>query len=484
MTVQPAGFEDSTFHIPVLETDNRDLDMAFRIAVGDIASNIQPYEGGMLNGTEPAVMAGVNYDRPWTRDAAINAWNACGYITPSIARNTLLSVLTTSEGEPGIGGQYWDAIIWTTGAWNYYLYTGDIAFLKLAYECTLNTIQYLEKREFDEQSNLFRGAACYGDGVAAYPDYYAKVGGGSGILAWPENNPDKKVSEGYGLPMKALSTNCLYYNCYNILNRMENILDLNAGIDWTRKAEDLRTAINHYFWDEDRGRYLYLADSPVNSEHQEGLGHSFAVIFGVADGEQCEQLFKHQHITNAGIPCVWPTYDRYAKDSDSYGRHSGTVWPHVQGFWATAASTHNKMDIFRHELFRLAENASRDMQFVEIYHPDTSRPYGGYQEGGGSITMTRSADRQTWSATAFLRMVTMGLAGLKFSEEGITLSPCVPSCLEKVKLSNLRFRNMNLDIEINGNGQQTESVSINGKEADPFIAYQEQGKLNVRIEMA
>ncbi|MFW6457719.1 MAG: MGH1-like glycoside hydrolase domain-containing protein, partial [Planctomycetota bacterium] len=477
MGLQPVKIDDSGFTMPVLETNNDRLDMAFRIAVGDVASNIQPYEGGMLDGKRPAVMAGLNYDRPWTRDAAINVWNACGHMIPGVARNTLLSVLDVGSGDRRIGGQYWDSIIWTTGAWNYYLYTGDTAFLQLAYRVTRNTIDRLETREMDEESNLFRGPACYGDGVAAYPDYYARAGGSSGILQWAENNPGKKVSEGYGLPMKALSTNCLYYNCYKVLNRMEETLDIGADVDWTRKAKELKTAINRHFWDEEEGRYHYLADSPVNSDHQEGLGHSFAIMFGVADRERRERIFRNQHVAKAGIPCVWPTYERYKKSADAYGRHSGTVWPHVQGFWATAASSCERVDIFEHELFALAKNAVRDMQFVEIYHPDTCRQYGGYQENGDRIRMTEATNRQTWSATAFLRMVVQGLAGLQFNENGVELSPCVPSRLSSIRLSNLRFRNMVLDISINGNGTEIGSVEVNGAQRDGVIPYGEEGQL-------
>ena len=36
------------------------------------------------------------------------------------------------------------------------------------------------------------------------------------------------------------------------------------------------------------------------------------------------------------IACVEPSFDRYLKKG-GYGRHSGVVWPHAQGFWARAA---------------------------------------------------------------------------------------------------------------------------------------------------
>ena len=62
------------------------------------------------------IIAGLGYSTPWTRDAAINIWNAGALICPEISRSTLESVLTEKDGILHIGGEYWDAIIWVTGA--------------------------------------------------------------------------------------------------------------------------------------------------------------------------------------------------------------------------------------------------------------------------------------------------------------------------------------------------------------------------------
>jgi hypothetical protein len=111
---------------------------------------------------------------------------------PEASRSTLLSVLERSaEGKVIFGGQYWDAIIWTTGAWAYYLYTGDRDLLALAFEATQNSLARFEAEEYDPHTGLFRGPACYGDGVGAYPDVYAQTNGSSSILDWPRCNPDK-----------------------------------------------------------------------------------------------------------------------------------------------------------------------------------------------------------------------------------------------------------------------------------------------------
>ncbi|HLV94893.1 MAG TPA: hypothetical protein VKS44_06860, partial [Candidatus Acidoferrales bacterium] len=182
---------------PKLKTNAPKIDRAFSIALSDITGNIHPYRAGLLEQSSPVLMAGAGYNEPWTRDAAINTWNGAGLLRPDVARNTLFSVLQRRDGKVFIGGQYWDAIVWTTGAWSYYLYTGDRAFLKIAFEATQNTLAAREADEFDSTMGLFRGPTVYGDGVAAYPDRYAEHAGGSSAIAdWPKNNPDRASHPG------------------------------------------------------------------------------------------------------------------------------------------------------------------------------------------------------------------------------------------------------------------------------------------------
>ena len=51
---------------------------------------------GLLTGHH-MFRAGGDYDTPWTRDAAINTWNAGRFLAPQVARDTLLAVCTPDE---------------------------------------------------------------------------------------------------------------------------------------------------------------------------------------------------------------------------------------------------------------------------------------------------------------------------------------------------------------------------------------------------
>ncbi len=473
--------------LPSFTSSSRDLNDAFRIALGDIHGNVTWYQEGLLDEPRPCLMAGLDYDTPWTRDAAINTWNACGLIREEVCRDTLLSVLTREEGRVVIGGQYWDAMIWTVGAWEYYLFTGDEEFLRLAFEATRNSLGFFEQTELDELTGLFRGPAVYGDGVAAYPDrYVALPDRPSGILAWPRANPDARARRGYGIPMHALSTNCVYARAYELATRIATELGAAADPSWIGKADALRAQIDAHFWDGERGTYRYLVDAWGGCDRQEGMGIAFAMLFGIAGPDRAALLCDSTHRTAAGIPCVWPTYERYAsvEPGHSYGRHSGTVWPHIQGFWADACSHAGRADLAFEELSLLARAAARDAHFTEILHPDTGLPYGGLQEGGREgIRLWSSCRRQTWSATAFLRVILRVVFGIRPEADGLTFAPSLPPGVEEAAIDGLRYRGTPLRVELRGSGSRVASCAIDGNPADRAVIDPEGGHRSVEIEL-
>ena len=463
------------------------LARAVRIALGDLYGNIAPFKDGLLDHAVPVVLAGLDYDTPWTRDAAINTWNAAGLLSPQVTQSTLLAVLERVDGAVRIGGQYWDAVIWTIGAWAQYLYTGDKAFLALALDAVRNSLIYFESAEFDEKLNLFRGAACYGDGIAAYPEPYNHTNGDSCILGWPASNLDQRASKGYGLPMHALSTNCLYYQAYVLAGRMADELGVAPDPSWAGKAQALKAAINRHFWMPELGRYRYLVDSFGNCDYTEGMGQSFALLFGIADAQQAENVFRNQYVAPAGIPCVWPSFPRYTSaDGMSFGRHSGTVWPDIQAFWGQAAAQYGKRELFAHELLRLTEYANRDVHFTEIYHPITGAPYGGVQELGDELRHEwSSCARQTWSATGYLRLILQGMLGMRFEPQGLMFEPVMPDGVDFVCLQNLPYRKMRLTITVERSGDHVQTCHINGRvQPNAFLRAIDEGEQSVHIVRA
>ena len=247
-----------------------------------------------------------------------------------------------------IGHQYWDKILWTIAAYHHYLVTGNKEFLAQAYRCSVNTMAELELITFDTGDSLFMGPSVFNDGIAAYPEpIYEPDNYSSGVL-------DHKNS----YHIKCLSTNCVYYGAYIALSRMSSLVDEKSETSkiYQRKAEGLKKNILKNFYNSEKNTFNYLIDHRGKVDtSQEALGLSFAVIFGVIDGEKANQLVKNAVVSKYGITSISPDFPRYSKDMP--GRHNNIIWPMVNGFFAKAAIETKNYETFNHEFSSLTHLA-------------------------------------------------------------------------------------------------------------------------------
>lgn len=452
---------------PYLISNNVDINKAYRLAVSTVLCNIIPCK--CEKSENEVVVAGLEYPVPWTRDGAINVWNAVGLLCPEIAHTTLVGLIGENNIVGGYAGQNWDNIIWAVGAWYQYLYTGDRVFLIKAYDAITATLLHFEKTVFDSDAYLFKGPACYGDGVSAYGDKYAEHGT-SAIINYKNINSEHLFT---------LSVNCLFYEAYKIADMAADVLSLPKN--YAEKADNLKLAINKHFWSEKKQRYIYYTDDDGSLDYCETLGTAFAILFGIADDKQVKACLENNHYSPHGVTCVWPSFKRYTDFGENcFGRHSGTVWPFIQGFWADAAAENGRVDIFDSEFSKQTENAVKSNGFFEIYNPITGEPYGGLQEREGNIVEWRSMPFQTWSATAYLRNVYMNIFGMRFTESGITFKPCGSSLISEARLTGVKYRDLQLDILLKGSGS-LQKFMINGRASEPFVLSDRTGKLFIEM---
>ncbi len=398
------------------------------------------------------IRAGGGYHQPWTRDASVNSWSAASLLEPAAARNTLLAVLKREpDGKLIIqqDNQWWDQVIWITAAWNHYLVTGDRAFLASAYEAAANTLARRKAEQWNVQYSLFQGPSFLNDGIAGYPAPPADAteSRGSFVLAYP--GADKTM---------ALSTNCLYVAAYRNLARMAHALGKPAG-DADGKADALAASIRNRFWLPAHGRFGYLLrPDGSRDDSQESAGEAFALLFGIASPEQAASILKTVQTTPHGIPDSTPAFTRFSVDHP--GRHNVIVWPPIEAFWAQAAAEKGDAPAFAREMDTLADlvNGSGG-KFWEIYNGTTGKPDGGWQVGH---EWTSEQD-QTWSATGYLRMVYLGLFGMRFGEAGLSFAPTLPEKWGPVTLSGMRYRGAELTIKLSGAGQKVRSMTLDGK---------------------
>jgi hypothetical protein len=157
------------------------------------------------------------------------------------------------------------------------------------------------------------------------------------------------------------------------------------------------------------------------------------------------------------------------------------VWPFVNAFWADACLKTGRRDNYNLELFNLTDLGINKGQggFWEIYDPETGLPDGGWQQNfhWGEL------ENQTWSATGFLNMVWYGLAGIRMEEGKICFKPYLPEGIEYLTLTKLKYGNINLNIQLEGEGASIESFKINGQVLDNYEIGMDDYEGDVNIEI-
>ncbi|MFC9330292.1 ricin-type beta-trefoil lectin domain protein [Kitasatospora sp. NPDC057015] len=413
--------------------------------------------GLMTDSPRTFVRAGGGYEQPWTRDAAVNSWNAASLLEPRAAANTLWAAVTKqSNGQLIVqqDNQQWDQVVWMTGAWNHYLVTGDRSFLASAYQVATNTLDVRRSQSYNASYGLFQGPSFFNDGIAGYPappaDSTESHGGFVGNYSATGT-------------MMTLSTNTLYYSAYRSAAQMASALGRPAAeaAALNSAADTLKNRINQYFWIPGKGLYGYFVHGNDGmagqlDQTEEGSGLSFAVLFGVADSSQAQSVMRNTHVQPYGIADTYPNYARYSDAKP--GRHNNVVWPMVQGYWADAAARTGNQARFANEVRTLAGLAVAGNQFAEIYNAQTGAVDGGWQTGGH----WGAAPDQTWSATAYLRMIDNGLFGMTLTPGGITFQPTLPAGWGDATLSGVPYRAAKLTISLHGSGNTVAAFKLDG----------------------
>ena len=410
------------------------------------------------------IRAGGHYETPWTRDAAINTWHAMRFLDPKAARTTLFAVCTANEnGEPVIQPdvQTWDQIVWTIGAWSYYLATGDEEFLAIARGIIRRALTAHRKNRFNTEYQLFRGGSFFNDGIAGYPlechepDLYNSFG------------PAHPVVE----TIMCFSTNCLFCEAYRIYGEIAAHFGDEAEAAEARAYHaELKETINRIFWDAELGRYRYILYPDGHMDlSQEASGHAFAVLFDICPQEKQAALLENLVYSERGLVSVWPPFAGLYSD-DKPGRHNNVVWPFLNGILLQAFAKCGLHELLGEELTRITDlYKGSDFELFEIYSPYTGEVYGGWQLDH----VWDSCHDQTWSATCYIGAFLHGVFGMNVGKGGIRFAPSVPETLKDVSVTGLNVHGMDLTLEIEGCGSEIKACLIDGSEADAFLAWDE-----------
>ncbi len=416
---------------------------------------------GLLN--HPYMLrAGRCYKTPWTRDASVNTWQAMNFLAPEVSRTTLFAVCDVNgKGEPVIQPdvQTWDQIIWSIGAYNYYLATGDEEFIGIAHGIIGRALESHRENRFNEGFGLFVGGSFFNDGISGYPLPCHQQGLKASFA------PSHPVVE----EIMCLSTNCLYCEAYRIYGKLSEHLGLTEKAETARLyCNGLKAQINRYFWSDslERYRYIIFPDGKTDDYRELG-GHAFAVLFGICPEEKRGMLFEKLVISDAGAVSIWPPFEGLYSD-ERPGRHNNLIWPFLNGLIVEAAAKCGFYGFVGEELERITRLfAGSKYRLFEIYSPYTGKAFGGWQTG----RVWDSCRDQTWSATCYIGAFIHGVFGIRIQENGISFEPCVPEKFRDSALTGIEIRGQRLSVKTEGYGNRIVKLTVDGKESEPFIGW-------------
>ena len=414
----------------------------------------------MINNFEKdgTLRTGLYWGGVWTRDVSYSSLLSLAYMCPDKVKNSL-EVKVDRMGriiqDTGTGGSWpcsSDRVVWALSAWNIYLATGDMDWLKKAYPIIVKSLECDDMVVYNPQTGLYRGESSFIDWrEQSYPTW-----------AQPA---DIYLSE-------CLGTNAAFYGVLKVTADMATALgNKKDAKKYTLKAEALKKAINDKFWVEEDGYYAsywYGRQNLIRTQHSETLGESFCVLFGIADEERAAKVISSMHVGEFGPPIFSP---QIVSQGDY---HNNGVWPYVTSFWGKAAAKVQNEKAVMHALACNVRTASLYATNYENYSFNTGNPY----------TTLMNSPNMLWGLSGFMGLFHRTFFGFEFTQEGLYMKPFVPTVLAGTrKLEEFPYRDMKLDITVTGSGTEIASCLVDGKEADAFIPVDWTGKHTVEIVM-
>jgi len=423
------------------------VDALYNLTLEEAKKNIE---------ADSTLRTGAKWGGVWTRDISYSIFLAFAYHEPQIAKISLMKKVKRDRiiQDTGSGGAWpvsSDRTTWVLAAWEIYKVTGDMEWLRQSYKIIKNTLDDDLKTLSTTKTGLNRGESSFLDWrEQTYPK-------------WMDNR-DIYVSENLG-------TNVVHFQANRILAQMASILNEQSEV-YSNRADEIKNAVNKTLWMADKGyyaQYIYGRKDLILSPRFEALGEALAVLFDVADSEKSKSIFENAPLTTFGASCIYPQIPGIPP------YHNNGVWPFVQSYWNLAAAKAGNEKVLNHGLAAIYRAGALFLTNYENFVAQS----GDYK--GTEI----NSDRMLWSMAGNLSMVHRLFIGMSFEVGGIRFNPIIPKTYGgKRQLSGFRYREMTLDIKVNGYGNKINSIMMDGKPLkDAFLPAGAKGKHTIEIEM-
>jgi hypothetical protein len=441
---------------PQLKAENHPLLVAlYNMALEEMQLDIRPQDS--------TFQAGALWPDTWTRDAVYSIHLAYNYLLPDISKKTLEKQTLNNPKEAlqdtGSGGSWpvsTDRVSWAIAAWEYYLASGNKAWLEDCYTGLSYTAEKDLHVAFDDCIHLFKGETASMDWrTHTYPNWYSNAA----------------IAESY-----SSGTNALHVFLYDFLAQAGDILGKPRTeiALWSEQAQKVKIALNKNCWMEEKGYYCAYLNPPMEgyfpSSRVGCMSNGLCIVLGVADNEQAKSIASRFPLFPYGAPTLYPAIP------DDYAYHNKGIWPVWESYWMLGAHKAGNIAATEHIMKSIVRQGALFLTNKENMTYDT-----GYDRN-----TALNSDRQLWSVASYLGMFYRIIFGMELTTKGILFHPAVPEqFFGPFELINFKFRAMNLDIIVKGNGNVVSQVFLNGKSQPlPFILPLDlHGKHQVEIEM-
>lgn len=392
-----------------------------------------------------------------TRDAGYATLLALAGADPTSAQHSLMKRVREGQimQDAGTGGAWpvgTDRAVWTLGAWEVYLSTGDKQWLKRCYEIVRHSLMQDEEMVFDPETGLVRGEISLSNcRKEVYPLWMQPA--------------DISQSE-------CLSTNALFFRAYEIASQMaKQCGDATASSQYQQRANHIKEAINALLWNESKGcysQYLYGRTSLVASPRSDALGQALCIIFGIADPMRARRIITTEYASPFGVTCFSPQIPNI------YSYHNNAVWPYIQAYWLWAAIVARNPQAVTQSIAAIYRPVALNASHLE-YFSATS----------GETISNAAAKNPLLSVAASLSVAQRALTGIWLEEDGIAFRPVIPRGWSgRNQLNNYRYRKAILDISVQGFGDQVKACYLDGKKQNKaFLPASLTGRHSVRLIM-
>ncbi len=450
VTAQEWKMSRNTSAFPQYESDYRVLNALYNLALEEMINAVEP-DSTFRTGKE---WAGV-----WTRDISYSIILSMGQLQPKVSKYSLMRKVKDGRivQDTGTGGAYpvsTDRMIWAVAAWEVYKATGDEAWLRETYPIIKKSLEADQKNAYNPETGMMRGE--------------------SSFLDWREQTYPRWMQPADIYESENLGTNAAHYQANMVAAQMADALnDKAAAANFRKMAESIKAGINKQLWLEEKGyygQYLYGRNYKILSPKSETLGEALSVIFGVADEARSKKIVESTPVTAFGIPNIYPQIPGIPP------YHNNGIWPFVQSYWSLAAAKAGNETALTESISAIYRPAALFLTNKENFVAATG-DYAGTQVNSSNML---------WSLAGSLSMVYKVYFGMEFKANELELNPFVPKAFAgNHKLTNYRYRNAMLNIELSGYGNEIKSITMDGKPMEQaVIPGSLTGNHTIKIELA